>query len=62
MPNVTVSLSSELKVEMDRHPEVNWSSIARAAFRSYLKVLICVRLEADGEIARSSSDEAIEVR
>ena len=33
MPNITLSVSKELKKEMERFPEMNWSEIARQAIR-----------------------------
>lgn len=42
MPTITLSVSEELKREMDESPEMNWSEVARAAIRekvSHLKLL-----------------------
>jgi len=33
MTNITLSVSQKLKKEMERFPEINWSEVARAAFR-----------------------------
>jgi len=33
MPNVTVSVDDSLKAQMDNHPEINWSEVARQAIR-----------------------------
>jgi len=33
MVSVTLAVPKEMKVEMDRHPELNWSEIARQAIR-----------------------------
>ena len=33
MPNVTVSVDDSLKDQMDDHPEINWSEVARQAIR-----------------------------
>lgn len=33
MPNVTVSVDDSLKEQMDDHPEINWSEVARQAIR-----------------------------
>lgn len=34
MVNITLSVSEELKKEMDKSPEMNWSEIARAAIKT----------------------------
>ena len=39
MVSITLSVPEELKVEMDEHPELNWSEIARQAIREKLTVL-----------------------
>lgn len=36
MPNVTISVSENLKSDMDRLPEVNWSEICRKAISIYI--------------------------
>ncbi|MBS3816808.1 MAG: hypothetical protein KGY76_04520 [Candidatus Thermoplasmatota archaeon] len=36
MPNMTLSVSKELKDMMDKHPEINWSEVARQSFREKL--------------------------
>lgn len=33
MVNVTISVSEDLKMILDRHPELNWSEVARQAWR-----------------------------
>jgi len=37
MPNVTISVSDELKAEMDKFPEVSWSEICRNAITKYIE-------------------------
>ena len=39
MVNVTLAVPEEMKSEMDKHPEMNWSEIARQAFREKLMIL-----------------------
>lgn len=36
MTNMTLSVPKELKNMMDRHPEINWSEVARQSFREKL--------------------------
>jgi len=33
MANMTISVPDELKAMLDRHPEMNWSEVARQAWR-----------------------------
>lgn len=39
MVNITLSISDELKREMEQFPEMNWSEIARAAIRQRVIML-----------------------
>jgi len=39
MANITVSVDDDLKQAMDRHPEINWSEVARQAFQEKLEEL-----------------------
>lgn len=39
MVSITLSVPEELKVEMDRHPEMNWSEIARQAIKEKIVIL-----------------------
>ena len=39
MVSITLSVPEELKVEMDKHPEMNWSEISRQAIREKLAIL-----------------------
>lgn len=39
MPNVTVSIPEDLKEEMRRHEEVNWSAVIRRAVQDHLRKL-----------------------
>jgi len=34
MANMTISVPDELKAMLDRHPEMNWSEVARQAWKS----------------------------
>ena len=35
--NLTVSIPDDLKTEMDKYPEVNWSQVAKKAIETYIK-------------------------
>lgn len=37
MPNVTVAMPEDLKQEMSRHDEVNWSAVMRKAVQEHLR-------------------------
>lgn len=39
MVSITLSVPEELKSEMDLHPEMNWSEIARQAIKNKLGIL-----------------------
>ncbi len=39
MTEIKVKVPAELKTEMEKHPEINWSAIARGAFRRTLEDL-----------------------
>ena len=39
MPNVTVAMPEDLKQEMTRHEEVNWSAVMRKAVQEHLRKL-----------------------
>ena len=38
MVSVTLAVPEEMKKDMDKHPELNWSEIARQAFREKLMI------------------------
>ena len=44
MVSMTLAVPVELKREMDRHPELNWSEVARQAIRD--KVVLLHRMDA----------------
>ena len=39
MVSITLAVPQELKTEMDRHPEMNWSEVARQAIRERVVLL-----------------------
>ena len=39
MVSITLAVPEEIKREMDMHPEMNWSEVARQAIREKLMVL-----------------------
>ncbi len=39
MVNITISVSNELKKQLDEHPEMNWSEVARQAWTTKIQQL-----------------------
>lgn len=57
MANMTFSIPSDLKNEMDEFPEMNWSEVARAAIRQKLADLKFLRaFKADSEITPEDAE------
>jgi len=52
MANITVTVPDDFKHEMEQHPEINWSHVAREAFQEKLDRL--ETLEEPEEIASKS--------
>lgn len=58
MPNVTVSVDDSLKAQMDDHPEINWSEVARKAIREKLRDLeVMERLVEGSELTEADVEE-----
>ncbi len=59
MVNMTLSVPNELKEEMDEYPWVNWSEIARIAFKDRIRELkILNEFRSDSEL---TDEEALEL-
>ncbi len=39
MANITLGVSTEMKKEMEKFPEINWSEVARKAIKEKLELL-----------------------
>lgn len=51
MPNITLSVPEDLKKEMEKYPEINWSEVARESFRQKIVDLNFLRsFRLDSEI------------
>lgn len=48
MPTVTVNVDGELKEQMESHPEINWSEVARNAFAEKVADLEMMERLTDG--------------
>jgi len=59
MVSITLSVPKELKSEMDLHPEMNWSEIARQAIRS--KISILKRMDALVANSKLTEKDALEI-
>ena len=58
MPNVTVSVDDSLKEQMDDHPEINWSEVARQAIREKIHDLeIMEQLVEGSDLTEEEVDE-----
>jgi hypothetical protein len=58
MPNVTVSVDDSLKDQMDDHPEINWSEVARQAIREKIHDLeVMEQLVEGSELTEEDVDE-----
>ena len=58
MPNVTVSVDASLKEQMDDHPEINWSEVARQAIREKIHDLeVMEQLVEGSDLTEEEVDE-----
>lgn len=58
MANVTVSVDDTLKEQMENHPEINWSEVARRAIREKLHDLeVMERLVEGSELTEEDIEE-----
>lgn len=62
MPTVTVNVDDELKAQMEAHPEINWSEVARNAFEEKVDDLeMMERLSSESELTEEDIDELAEL-
>ncbi len=59
MVRLTVPIPGELKTEMDRHPEINWSEIAKEAI--YDKLILLKKMDALLETSTLTEEDALEL-
>ena len=56
MVSMTLAIPKELKKEMELHPEINWSEVARAAIRRKIHILKEMdRILADSELSEKDA-------
>ena len=62
MPTVTVNVDDDLKDQMEDHPEINWSEVARSAFEEKIDDLeMMKRLSSDSELTEEDVNELAEL-
>lgn len=58
MPTVTINVDDDLKTQMEDHPEINWSAVARNAFEEKIDDLeMMQRLSSESELTEEDVDE-----
>lgn len=58
MPKVSIRVSGDLKEEMERHGEVNWSEVARKAFSEHVrKIELADALASASELTEEDVEE-----
>lgn len=58
MPNITLSMDEKLKKEMDKHPEINWSQVARKSIKEELEDLkVMEKITSKSELTRKEAEE-----
>ena len=58
MPNVTIRVPDDLKEEMDDHPEINWSEVARRSMHEYLqKLRVAEEIAAESQLTEAEAEE-----
>jgi hypothetical protein len=62
IPTVTVNVNDDLKGQMESHPEINWSEVARSAFEEKVEDLeMMERLSTGSELTEEDIDELAEL-
>lgn len=59
MVSITLSVPEELKSEMDTHPEMNWSEVARQAIRE--KIMLLKKMDALLSKSKITEKDVIEL-
>ncbi|WP_435074689.1 hypothetical protein [Halorubrum sp. HHNYT27] len=54
MPSITVNVDDDLKDQMERHPEINWSEVTRQAIQEKIEALeVMDELTSGSELTQS---------
>jgi len=59
MVNVTLSISEDVKREMEMFPEINWSEIARIAIKK--RIMILKKIKEFSRHSELTEEDAIEI-
>ncbi len=59
MVSITLAVPAELKTEMDQHPEMNWSEVARQAIKE--KLMLLSRMDQLLSKSRLTEKDALEL-
>jgi len=59
MVNITLAISEDLKAELQKHREVNWSAVIRRALEEYVKRIEMV--EAIAQKSKLTKEDAKEI-
>jgi len=59
MTNITLSMPEELKNEMEKFPEINWSVIAREAIRK--RILLLMKIKEFSKGSELTDEDAIKI-
>ena len=57
MRNITIRVPDDLKTEMDSHPEINWSEVARESMREHLRKLrVAEEIAAESQFTEADAE------
>jgi len=59
MVSMTLSVPEELKKEMDKHPEMNWSAVAREAIKH--RIILLNKMDSMLKNSKLTEEDAIEL-
>lgn len=59
MVSITLAVPQELKKEMDKHPELNWSEVARKAIRE--KVILLHKMDELLSKSKVTEEDALQL-
>ncbi|MFP4006201.1 MAG: hypothetical protein ACLFUR_05755 [Candidatus Hadarchaeia archaeon] len=58
MPNMTIRIPEDLKKEIDNHPEINWSEVARQSMWTYIRKLeVAEKIASESKLTEKEAEE-----
>lgn len=58
MPNMTIRIPEDLKKEIDNHPEINWSEVARQSMWTYIRKLeVAEKIASESKLTEEGAEE-----